>query len=115
MPTLSGAQWELDTPVAVRLNSNEYYISGWFLPAPAKQPSQRLLVEVDGVLDPVTTGMRRNDVAEYFGSHDFANCGLTARFRKPALRSCVRLVLADADRHIDLAQATIPGTSTSPG
>ena len=88
-----GIRFALDTPEPVRLNSCEYYLKGWFIPATNAASAQELALIVDGITLPVHSGFARLDVGRHFNDPNLSNCGYVARFRAPKFDPNVRLIV----------------------
>jgi O-antigen biosynthesis protein len=101
-----GFCFHLDTPQALRLNSHEYYLMGWFFkPGKTLGSAQQLLVVVDGVAIPAFTHCARLDVARSLGESEMANCGFFARFRVPLLDSHVSLIARTSEGDVILSDS----------
>jgi hypothetical protein len=88
-----GIRFALDTPEPVRLNSCEYYLKGWFVPATNATEVQELALLVDGLTLPVYSGFARLDVGRHFNDPNLSDCGFVARFRTPKFDPNVRLII----------------------
>ena len=109
MDTSERSLFALDTPEPVRINSEECYLRGWYLP---ETPDSTIEVKVNGVSFPVYSGIPRGDVVRHYNRPDAFSCGFVARFDVARERtSRVQVIARNRSEEVVLATKIVPALS----
>lgn len=97
-----GIHFSLDTPEAVHLQGEKFYLAGWFFADDSTY--NHLFLETQDGLFPVYTGISRPDVANHLETALAANCGWMVRFPAPAIERIAHLKIKTDKQDIILAE-----------
>ncbi len=94
-------RFHLDTPEAKRLQGDEYYLAGWFLPL--LDEHAKLILEIDGRDQDIEGGFPRPDVARHFPRAEARHCGFVVRFPAPKFHRVVHVKVRSRTGDVNVA------------